>query len=52
VNVDASTSVGGVSSDLAIDGRVTKSSIRGTINGGGPDLYLRSSAGSIRIREQ
>ena len=51
VDVDASTS-GGVSSDLPVDGQVTKSSIRGTINGGGPELRLRASGGSIRIREQ
>jgi hypothetical protein len=51
VDVDASTSIGGVSTDFAVDGRVSRDAVRGTINGGGPELRLRSSAGSIRIRE-
>jgi len=52
LEIDASTSVGGVSSDFAVDGSVRRGSIRGAINGGGPELYLRTSAGSIRIRER
>ena len=51
VDVDARTSIGRVSSDFAIDGTVGRNSIRGSINGGGPELRLRTSAGSIRIRE-
>ena len=50
VDVDARTSIGGVSSDFSIDGTVGRNSIRGSINGGGPELHLRTSAGSIRIR--
>lgn len=52
LEIDASTSIGGVSSDFAVDGRVARNSIRGAINGGGPELRLRTSAGSIRIRER
>lgn len=52
VDIDASTSIGGVSSDFDVDGRVTRNSISGSINGGGPELHLRTSAGRIRIRER
>ncbi len=52
LDIDADTSIGGVSTDFDIDGRVTRNSIRGSINGGGPELHLRTSAGSIRIRER
>lgn len=52
LDIDASTSVGGVSSDFSVDGRVRRNSIDGSINGGGPELRLRTSAGSIRIRER
>ena len=52
VDIDASTSIGGVSIDFDVDGRVTRNSISGSINGGGPQLHLRTSAGRIRIRER
>ena len=52
LDVDADTSVGRVSSDIPIDGRVSRTSARGTVNGGGPELRLRTSAGSIRIRQR
>ncbi len=50
-NVDARSSGGGVSSELPITirGRIDRHALHGTINGGGPELYLRSSGGSIRI---
>lgn len=51
-DVDAETSVGGVSTDFSVDGRVSRNALQGTINGGGPELRLRTSAGSIRIRER
>ncbi len=51
VDVNASTSVGRVTSDFDVDGNVSRRSIRGAINGGGPELRLRTSAGSIRISE-
>lgn len=52
LDIDASTSAGGVSSDFSVDGSVRRNSIDGSINGGGPELRLRTSAGSIRIRER
>jgi hypothetical protein len=53
VNVDASSGGGGsVSSDFEVDGRVRRTSIEGAINGGGPQLHLRTSGGSVRIRRR
>jgi hypothetical protein len=52
--VDASTSGGGVHSDFTVIGAVNdagRSTLRGTVNGGGPLLHLRSSGGGIRIRK-
>lgn len=51
VNLNASTSGGRVRSDFTVDGTVKKSKIRGTINGGGPELYLKTSGGSVNIKE-
>lgn len=53
VYLDAATSAGHVETDFPImtKGRIRKSSLRGQINDGGPELYLRTSAGSIRVRE-
>lgn len=53
VEIDASTSGGRVRCDLPItmQGRTSKSRLRGTIGAGGPLLTLRSSGGSIRIGE-
>lgn len=48
-DLTASTSGGRVSSDLPVDGSVKKQRIKGTINGGGPDLILRTSGGSVRL---
>lgn len=54
VDVDAETSAGRVSTELAvasvIRGRVLKNRLNGSINGGGPLLKLRTSAGSIRLQ--
>jgi hypothetical protein len=52
VELDASTSAGSVSSDFAVTvtGEHKKSHLQGPINGGGPLLHLRSSAGSIRVQ--
>ena len=54
VEIDASTSGGSVRCDLPItmQGRMSKSRLRGTIGAGGPILTLRSSGGSIRIGER
>jgi HSP20 family molecular chaperone IbpA len=49
VDIDASTSGGRVRSDFSVDGKVTKRSVRGEINGGGPKLRLKTSGGSIHI---
>lgn len=51
--VDARTSSGRVKSDFDISSsrRKKKSSLRGDIGDGGPELYLRTSGGSIRILE-
>jgi DUF4097 and DUF4098 domain-containing protein YvlB len=52
LEVDASTSGGSVSLDMpvTVQGRLSRSSISGTLNGGGPTLRLRSSGGSIRLK--
>ena len=53
VNLNASTSGGRVRTDfpVTIRGEISKRSLRAKINGGGPELYLRTSGGSIYIRE-
>ncbi len=54
-NVDAKTSGGKVITDLpvktTVQGEVKKNHLQGTINGGGPELYLRTSGGNIYINE-
>jgi hypothetical protein len=52
LELDASASGGGVSCDLpvTVQGKIKESSLRGTINGGGNDLVLRSSGGGIRVQ--
>lgn len=50
VDINASTSGGRVKSQFDVDGRIKKQSIRGSINGGGPQLRLHTSGGSIKIR--
>ncbi len=50
VDLDAQTSGGTVSSDFElVGGSKTKRKMTGKINGGGPELYLRTSGGSIRV---
>ncbi len=53
VNLNAKTSGGSVSTDfpITVKGKMERSKLSGKINGGGPDLYLRSSGGSIHIEE-
>lgn len=53
VDLNAETSSGHVDIDfpVSLDGRICDSSIRGSLNGGGPELYLRTSGGNIHIRE-
>ena len=51
--VDAYTSGGRVSTDLpiAVRGKIKKNSLNGEINDGGPLIYLRTSGGSISLKE-
>jgi len=53
VDLDAKTSGGDVTSDhaITIKGKIEKSSLQGKVNGGGPQLYLRTSGGNIRLLE-
>lgn len=54
VDLDAHTSGGSVSTDfpVAIQGKINRSSLKAEVNGGGPELYLRSSGGSIRLKRK
>jgi hypothetical protein len=50
LNVDAETGTGGVTTDLPImNTKASRDSLKGTINGGGKTLVLRTGAGSIGI---
>lgn len=53
VDLDAHTSGGDVESDLPVTtvGKQSESTLVGRINGGGPQLVLRSSGGGIRVRK-
>jgi len=51
VDLIAKTSGGRVRSDFNVDGTIKKTSIRGTINGGGPELKLKTSGGSVSIKK-
>lgn len=51
IDLNASTSGGRVKSEFDVDGKVKKTRIRGSINGGGPELTLRTSGGSVSIKE-
>ncbi len=52
LDIDASTTGGRVTLDVpvAVRGAVSKRSVQGELNGGGPTLRMRSSGGSIRLR--
>ena len=51
VDVNASTTNGGIESDLPVaTTRVSRNSLRGSINGGGTPLRLETTNGSIEIR--
>ena len=53
VDIDAKTSAGSVHTDfdMMVRGKYGRSSLRGEINDGGPELYLRTSGGGIYINE-
>ena len=52
-DIDAKASGGTVSTDfpVTVRGTLKKTQLQGEINGGGPMLTLRTSGGSVRIRE-
>lgn len=54
LTVDAETGIGGVHSDLPVASRTRSDSdgIKGTINGGGKLLHLRTGAGAISIKSR
>ncbi len=54
VNVDARTSGGRVRTDfpVMVRGEISKRSLVAKVNGGGPELYLRTSGGSISLKER
>jgi hypothetical protein len=49
--LDASTSNGGIAMDLplTVQGVISNTRIRGTLNGGGPEVSIRTSNASIRV---
>jgi len=53
INLNAKTSGGHVKTEMPItvQGHISKHALHGEINGGGPELYLRTSGGSIYIKE-
>ncbi len=56
MDVDAKTTGGRVSSDvpvtMVVQGKVRGNTLQGTINGGGPQLKLRTVGGSIRLHKK
>ncbi|HVS16864.1 MAG TPA: DUF4097 family beta strand repeat-containing protein [Thermoanaerobaculia bacterium] len=52
--LDAEASGGRVSTDLPVEvtGTLSSTRLRGSLNGGGPELRLRSSGGGVRIRSR
>ncbi len=51
INLDAKTSGGRVSSEFAVKGLIKRTKIKGEINGGGPQLTLKTSGGSVRVKK-
>jgi hypothetical protein len=54
LNVDAGTSGGSIHTEfpVTIQGKVSKRELKAQINGGGPELYLHTSGGSIYIKKK
>jgi DUF4097 and DUF4098 domain-containing protein YvlB len=54
VDVDAETSGGYIKTELPItvQGKVGKTKLQGKMNGGGPELFLRTSGGNIHLRKK
>jgi DUF4097 and DUF4098 domain-containing protein YvlB len=53
-DLDAATSAGSVHSEFAVDssGKPNRSHLKGPVNGGGKSVYLRTSAGSIEVKQR
>ncbi|OVE78888.1 hypothetical protein BVY01_04190 [bacterium I07] len=53
LNLNARTSGGRVVTDIpvTVKGEISKRALKAELNGGGPELYLRTSGGSIYIKE-
>ena len=53
VNLDAKTSGGRVRTNFPVtmSGVISRRKLRGQVNGGGPEMYLRTSGGNITIKE-
>ena len=51
INIDASCTAGRLQSDFSLYGHQDDDRLKGTINGGGPLVMVRASAGNIRIRK-
>jgi DUF4097 and DUF4098 domain-containing protein YvlB len=53
LDVDAKTNGGRVHTDfpVSIQGEMSKNSLQAEVNGGGPELYLRTSGGSIYLKK-
>lgn len=54
LDLDAQASGGRVSTELPVEvsGTLSRDRLRGNLNGGGPELRLRSSGGGVRIRSR
>ncbi len=54
LNVDAGTSGGSIHTEfpVTIQGNISKKELKAQINGGGPELYLHTSGGSIYINKK
>jgi DUF4097 and DUF4098 domain-containing protein YvlB len=51
INVDAACSAGRLSSDFSLNGHQDENRLKGTINGGGPLIMVRASAGNVSLRK-
>jgi hypothetical protein len=51
INIDASCIAGRLSSDFTFTGHRDEERLKGTINGGGPLVMVRASAGNVSIRK-
>ena len=54
LDIDASSSGGSVKSELplTVSGTLSRTQLRGVLNGGGATLKLRSSGGGVRIESE